>query len=149
MATRGFEFAYMLDRSGATPVIRDFTLGEASAHLHGDAMTMESDGNLDLLDAGDDEVLGIMQESVTPAAVDVTKAKVAIVTRNQVWRCSMGAATTALVRGYTKTADVSDQNTIDAAGSSAKMIIVDVSELDEDGNVLAYVIFGDTTFGNT
>ena len=28
MASRGFEFAYMLDGSGATPVIRDFIIGE-------------------------------------------------------------------------------------------------------------------------
>ena len=151
MATRGFEFAYMLDGSGATPVIRDFILGEASAHVHGDAMTMESDGYLDLADNGDAEICGIMQESV--AAADVTAgtpvAKLAIVTRNQVWRCSMDAATTALIRGYTKDADLVDHNTIDAdnAGSGG-MTIVDVSELDEDGNVLAYVVFNDTTFGN-
>ncbi len=149
MASRGFEFAYMLDGSGATPVIRDFTLGEALAHKHGDAMTLESDGYLDLADNGNTEIVGIMQESVTLPTAGTTVAKLAIATRNQVWRCSMDAATTALIRGYTKDADFVDHNTIDAdnAGSGG-MIIVDVSELDEDGNVLAYVVFADTTFGN-
>ena len=149
MASRGFEFAYMLDGSGATPVIRDFVLGEALAHVHGDAMTMESDGYLDLADNGDAEILGVMQESVTLPTAGTTEAKLAIATRNQVWRCSMDAATTALIRGYTKDADLVDHNTIDAdnAGSGG-MTIVDVSELDEDGNVLAYVVFNDTTFGN-
>lgn len=151
MASRGFEFAYMLDGSNATPVIRDFTLGEALAHKVGDLMTLEADGYLDLADAAEGEVLGVMQEAVAAASITAgtTKAKVAIITREQVWRCSMDATTTALVVGYTKTVDVVDQNTIDADGSSGNAILVDASETDDDGNVLAYVVFSDTTFGNT
>jgi len=151
MATRGFEFAYMLDGSGATPVIRDFYPGEVLAYKHGDAVTMESDGYLDLADNGNTNICGIMQESVAAADITAgtTKAKMAIATRNQVWRCSMDAATTALIVGYTKDADFVDHNTIDADGAgSGGMVIVDVSELDDDGNVLAYVVFKDTCFGN-
>lgn len=150
MATRGFEFAYMLDGSNATPVIRDFTLGEALAHKVGDLMTMESDGYLDLADATDDEMLGVMQEAVAAASITAgtTKAKVAIITRGQVWKCSMDATTTDLYVGTTKTVDIVDHNTIDADGSGGKAILVDASETDDEGNVLAYVVFADTTFGN-
>ena len=141
----------MLDGSGATPVIRDFIIGEDLAHLHGDLMTMESDGFMDLADNGDTEMLGVLQESKTAAQItaESTTIKVAIVTRNQVWRCSMDAATTALIIGATKDVDLVDHNTIDAdnAGSGG-LVLVDNSELDEDGNVMAYVVFKDTCFGN-
>lgn len=150
MATRGFEFAYMLDGSNATPVIRDFILSTAAAHKVGDLMTIETDGDLTQAAAGDDEITAVCMEAVAAAAITAgtTKAKMAIVTRNQVWRCSMDAATTALVAGYTKTVDIVDCNTIDADGSGAKAILVDTGT-DDDGNVMAYVVFSDTTFGNT
>lgn len=149
MSTRGFEFAYMLDGSNATPLIRDFKLGEVAAHYAGDAMTMESDGWLDLADQPDDEILGIMQESVGTADITegTTLAKVAIATRNQVWRCSMDATSTALIVGYTKTLSLADQNTLDADGTAAYIVLVD-TETGEDGTVIAYVSFLDTTFGN-
>ena len=151
MASRGFEFAYMLDGSNATPVIRDFTLGVATAHKVGDAMLMASDGYIDAVTTATGEVTCIMQEAVAAANVTAgtTKAKAAIVNAQQVWRCSMDASTTALIPGYTKTADTVDANTLDANGTSGTgLILVDVSNLDDEGNVLAHVIFADTTFGN-
>jgi hypothetical protein len=152
MATRGFEFAYMLDGSNATPVIRDFTLGAAAAHLVGDLMLMQSDGYIDAVTGTTTEVTCIMQESF--AATDVTAGttlgKAAIITRNQVWKCSMDATTTAAVVANTKTLDTVDKNTIDADDTSnGAMILVDASGLDDEGNVLAYVCFADTSFGNT
>jgi len=151
MASRGFEFAYMLDGSGGTPVIRDFILSTAAAHVSGDLMVPESDGDISAAVATDGEVTCVMQESVAAADITAgtTKAKAAIITRNQVWRCSMDAATTALVVGYTKTVDIVDANTIDADGSSGNGILVDASTLDDEGNVMAHVVFSDTTFGNT
>ncbi len=152
MSTRGFEFAYMLDGSGATPVIRDFTLGVAAAHKVGDLMLMQSDGFIDHAANGATEIIGIMQEALALAAItaETTKGKLAIITRGQVWRCSMDAATTSLVVAYTKNADIVDANTVDADGAgSGAMIIVDVSDLDDEGNVLAYVVFADAAFGNT
>ena len=150
MATRGFEFAYMLDGSNATPVIQDFILSTAAAHKKGDLMVAENDGDLTQAAATATEVIAVCQEDVALADVTAgtTKAKMAIITRNQVWRCSMDAATTALINGYTKTVDIVDCNTIDADGSSGKAILVDASKTDDDGNVLAYVCFSDTTFGN-
>ena len=148
MATRGFEFAYLLDGSNATPVIRDFVMGETSAYKVGDVVLLQSDGYADKETADIDEITGIMMESVTPASVDVTSAKVAIVTRGQVWRCSTDATSCSGVTGYTKTIDLVDQNTI-AAGdiTNGSLIKVDAGT-DDDGNVLLYVIFGDSTFGN-
>lgn len=150
MATRGFEFAYMLDGSNATPVIRDFTLGAAAAHLVGDLMLMQSDGYIDAVTGTTTEVTCIMQEAFTAAQVTAgsTKGKAAIITRNQVWRCSMDAASTAAVVGNTKKIDTVDKNTIDADDlTNGAMILVD-TDVDDEGNVLAYVVFSDTTFGN-
>jgi hypothetical protein len=159
MSTRGFEFAYMLDGSNATPLIRDFRLGSNTVrHYVGDLVTMGtyglSSGTYACAypsQAGTTEVLGIMQEAVGSADITkgVTLGKVAIATRNQVWRCSMDAATTALYVGYTKTVDMLDRNTLDYNATTGLMVLVDKSRLDDDGTVLAYVSFNDTTFGNT
>jgi hypothetical protein len=96
-------------------------------------------------------VTGVIQEEFAAAAITAgtTKAKLAIITRNQVWRCSMDAASTTMVAGYDKTVDTTDCNTIDADDpTNGRMILVDASTLDDDGYVLAYVVFSDTTFGN-
>jgi hypothetical protein len=152
MTTRGFEFAYMLDGSNATPVSRDFTLGAAADHLIGDLMLMQSDGYIDAVTGTTTEVTCVMQEYVASADVTAgtTLAKAAIITRGQVWRCSMDAstATTAYV-GYTKKLDTVDKNTVDADDiTNGAMILVDKTETDDDGNLIGYVVFSDTTFGN-
>lgn len=151
MASRGFEFAYMLDGSNATPVIRDFTLGVAALHKVGDLMLMQSDGYIDQVTTTTTEVTCIMQERLATADITAgtTKGKAAIITRNQVWRCSMDATSTAFVVGNTKTVDTVDANTVSASDSSGgAMTLVDTGT-DDEGNVLAYVVFLDTTFGNT
>jgi hypothetical protein len=151
MASRGFEFAYMLDGSNATPVIRDFTLGEGTAYKAGDLTLMQADGYVDKVTGDIDEVTAVCQEAVSAADATAgsTKAKFAIITRNQVWRCSMDDTSTTAVVGNTKTIDTVDANTIDADDiTNGSMILVDTGT-DDDGNVLAYVVFADTTFGNT
>jgi len=153
MASKGFEFAYMLDGSNATPLIRDFTLGAAAAHLVGDLMKVQTDGYIDAVTGSTTEVTCVMMEAVAAANITAgtTKAKAAILTRNQVWRCSTDATTaaTALI-GTIKTWDTVDKNTIDADDvTNGAMIVVDTSELDDEGNVLGYVVFADTSFGNT
>lgn len=152
MASRGFEFAYMIDGSNATPVIKDFILSTAAAVAVGDAMVIESDGDLTKAAATATEFTAIAQEAIAAASVTAgtTKIKCAILTRNQVWRCSADASTMSGVEGYTKTNDIVDCNTIDADNvDHGSLIIVDKSQLDTDGNVLCYVVFADTTFGNT
>jgi len=152
MSSRGFEFAYMLDGSGGTPVIRDFTLGAAADHLVGDLMKMQSDGYIDAVTGTTTEVTCVVMEEVLTADVTAgtTVAKCAVLQREQVWKCSMDAATTSAVIGYTKTIDTVDKNTIDANDlTNGAMILVDDSVLDDDGYILAAVVFADTSFGNT
>jgi len=151
MTTRGFEFAYMLDGSSATPRSRDFILGAAAAHLVGDLMLMQSDGYIDAVTGTTTEVTCVMAEAVAAADITAgtTEAKAWIITRNQVWRCSMDATSTTAVIAYTKTIDTVDKNTIDADDiTNGAMCLVDTGT-DDDGNVLAYVVFMDTSFGNT
>ena len=153
MASRGFEFAYMLDGGKGTPVSRDFTLGAAAAHLRGDLMMIQADdGYIDAVTGTTTEVTCIMAEPVASADITAgtTTGKAYIITREQVWRCSGSAASTSAVVGYTKKVDTSDKNTIDAADlTNGAMIPVKIDRLDEDGNILFYVVFANTTFGGT
>ena len=151
----------MVDGSPGTPVVRDFILGVGADHLVGDLMLVQSDGFIDAVTGTTTEVTCVMMEKVLTADVTAgtTKAKAAIITRNQVWRCSTDAATaaTALI-GTVKLWDTADKNTIDADDVTNGAMIVaegepspaDISgRLDDDGNVIGYVIFADTSFGNT
>lgn len=152
MATRGFEFGYMLDGSMATPVIRDFILSTAAAHKAGDLMVLDSDGDLTQAATNATEVTAVCQETVAAAAItaSTTKAKCAIITRNQVWRCSTDNDhwNASWVIGYTKTGNLVDCNTIDHnVPTSGGMILVDTGT-DDEGKAMGYVIFADTTFGN-
>lgn len=152
MSTRGFEFAYNLDGSTLTPMIKDLTLGVAAAHKVGDLVLMQSDGYVDQVTTATTEVSAVVMEPLAAAAITAgtTKCKCAIITRNQVWRCSMDAATTAFIPGNTKTVDTVDANTVSASDSSGgAMTLFDTGGLDEDGNLIALVVFLDTTWGNT
>lgn len=151
MATRGFEFAYNLDGSNLTPLIKDITLGVAAAHKVGDLMLIQSDGYADQVTSTTAEVTGVMMEALAAADITAgtTKGKMAIITRNQVWRCSMNATSTSFLVGYTKTIDTVDCNTVSATDSTGGAMILWDTGTDDEGNVLAYVVFSDTTFGNT
>jgi len=149
MASRGFEFAFDLNKGG-TPVIRDFTVGETTAYLKGDLVTLQSDGFVDKLTTSIGEITGVVQEALTAAEASssVTLMKVAIATPSQVWKCSMDAstATTAIV-GYIKTLDTNNAHQIDADDiTNGSLILLDKSETDDEGNILAYVTFHDVTF---
>ena len=152
MATRGFEFAYMLDGSNGTPVIRDFILNTASAYKNGDLVVAGSDGDVDKVTVNTTEVTGVIQEDVAATAITAgtTKAKVAIITRNQVWRCSADdTSITTIIPGYVKTLDTVDANTIshdDITGGS--LCAIGTATTDDEGKPLIYVVFLDTTFGN-
>lgn len=151
MATRGFEYVGSLSGSAATPVIKDFTLGAAAAHLVGDLMLMQSDGYIDAVTGSTTEVTCVMQEAFDAADVTAgtTKGKCAIITSDQIWKCSMDDSSTSAVVGYTKTIDTADKNTLDADDlSNGAAIAYDVSNTDDDGNIIAEVVFADTTFGN-
>jgi hypothetical protein len=143
----------MLDGSNAYPVIRDFTLSTKAAHKVGDLMVLgtDNDGPLTQAAATATEVTAVCMEAIAADAVtaDSTKVKCAILTRNQVWRCSMDDNHTTWVVGYTKAGDIIDCNTLDHDNPDhGCCTLVDASEKDDEGNVIAYVIFPDTTFGN-
>lgn len=152
MATRGFEYVGMLNGTTAVPMERDFTLGAAAAHKVGDLMLIQADGYADQVTGSTTEVTGVMVEALAAADITAgtTKGKIAIITRDQVWRCSADAATTTAVAGYTKTVDTVDANTIDADDitNGAMIYVKAADELDSDGNVIMHVVFSDTTFGN-
>lgn len=151
MATAGFEFAYNLDGTNAPPVIRDFTLGVAAAHKKGDAMKIQADGYIDQVAGSIDEITCIMQETVAAADITAgtTTAKAAIVTSNQVWRCSSDAATAATALPWAiKTLDTVDANTIDADDvTNGSMMPVEWGDLDSAGNLIIYVCFVEPTVG--
>jgi hypothetical protein len=148
MATNGFEFAYQLDGGSGTPVIRDLPVHDVGAYAIGDLVCVNGSagGEVQRVTGTTTLVTGVMQEARASGS-DAALMKVALITREQVWRCSMDAATTAAVVGYTKTIDTVDHNTIDSADiTDGNMILVDKSSLDDDGNVLAYVVFAITSF---
>lgn len=150
MASKGFEFVGMLDGSNATPVIRDWPMvADASGYKKGDALVIDSNGRLDKVTSSSAKVAAICQETETDAVSNDDLLKVAIVTRNQIWRCSMDATTTAFKKGYTKTIQFADENTIDADGSSSGPMCLWDTGTDDDGNVLAEVVFMDTCWHNT
>ena len=146
MASRGFEFAKALG-GNMTPVITDWPLA-AGTYLVGDLLTIDSSGYGTAGTATMTEVLGICQEAGTVTTAG-TERKIAIVTRHQVWRCSMDASSTNAKRGYTKTIDIADYNTIDASDLTNGTMILYDTDTDDESNVLAYVVFVDTTFGNS
>ena len=101
----GFEFAYNLDGSNKGPLIRDLPVDGAGAYAIGELVLLNSDGQCAKVTANAGEVTGVIMEARASGS-DGDELKVAIITRNQVWRCSMDDTTTAAVKGYTKTIDV-------------------------------------------
>lgn len=146
MSTKGFEFAYSFD--GSVPVIQDVPVDGTGAFSVGDLCLINSDGQLARVTGTTTEVTAVIQESRASGS-DGDKLKAAVITSHQVWRCSMDAASTNAKAFYTKTIDTVDHNTIDADDlSDGRMMLVDGSQLDDDGNVLAYVTFRVPSVGN-
>lgn len=143
MASRGFEFAYMLDGRNSTPVIRDWEMAaDASGYVKGDALVVDSLGRADKATSSTTAVAFVCQETETASVAADALLKVAFVLPSQVWKCSMDATTTAIKKVFTKTVQLVDENTVDANGtSSGCMALIDVSKADDEGNVFAYVNF--------
>ena len=147
MASRGFEFAYMLDGSNATPVIRDFPVDGTGAYVVGDLTLVNSDGQLARVTGTTTEVTAIIQEARASGS-DGDLLKAAVITVHQVWRCSMDAASTTAKEFYDRLIDTVDHNTIDADDLAAGRMMLVGTDTDNDGNVLAYVVFTVTSAGN-
>lgn len=150
MASRGFEFAYMLDGSNATPMIKDWPMAaDTAGYKKGDLLVLDTAGRADKGANNATEVFAICQQSDTTSVAEDTQLKVAIATRGQVWKCSMDASSTSLVKGYDKAVDIVDENTVDADGSGSGGLILFDTGTDDDGNLMAYVAFNSTTFHGT
>lgn len=148
MASKGFEWAY--DLNGNTPLIKDWPMvADAAGYVKGDLLVCDSAGRADKAANNVSEVFAVCQETETDAVSNDDLLKVAIATRSQVWRCSMDASSTSLVKGYDKTVDIVDENTVDADGSGSGVLILFDTGTDDDSNVLAYVAFDVTTFAGT
>ena len=149
MATRGFEFAYMLDGATRRQLSATFTLGRRLRKV-GDLMLMQSDGYIDQVTGTTTEGNLRYAEPVAAAAITArtTKAKAAIITNLQVWRCSMDATVTTALPFMTKPSDTADCNTIDADDLSNGRMMLVAAGTDDDGNVLAYVTFRVPSAGN-
>ena len=147
MASRGFEFAYDLSGSQATPVIRDFPVDGTGAYAVGDLCLVNSDGQLARVTGSTTEVTAVIQEARASGS-DGDMLKAAVITNTQVWRCSMDATSTTAKAYYDKPIDTVDHNTIDADNlSNGRMMFVDTG-VDDEGNVLAYVTFRVPSAGN-
>ncbi len=148
MATRGFEFVGMLDGVNAGPVIRDWPMAADWDGNIGDLVVVDSSGYGTAAAATNTEFLGVLMEDTGGTiATAGTEYKMAILMRNQIWRCSSDAATVSGKPGYTKANDIVDRNTIDADNvDHSSLILYDTSTLDDDGYVICQVVFGTTTF---
>jgi len=148
MATRGFEFAEYIDGSTGSPVIRDWPMvADTAGYSKGDLLILDATGRADKAGTSTDSVVfAVCAETKTTAVSSDDNLKVALLTRNQVWRCSTDAsAITNWVKGYTKAGAIVDHNTIDASGHTGGcMILVDTGTIAGDTTVVAYVCFNAT-----
>jgi len=142
MATRGFEFAY--DLIGQRPTYTDRPVNGTGGYDIGDALVFAS-GKLAKIAANVATVSAICQEQ-RASGTDGGLLKVAIVTPDQVWRCSADGTVLTAVLGA-RTQNVVDANTIDADVATGGSLAVYNIEEDDQGNVLVYVTFTNTTFG--
>lgn len=150
MASRGFEFAYMIDGSPGVPMVRDWEMAaDASGYVKGDILFCDSLARADKAANNQTSFFAVCQETETGSVSADDLLKVAILTRGQVWKCSMDATTTAIKKVYVKNADIVDENTVDADGAGSGGLILFDTGTDDEGNVLAYVTFNITDLHGT
>lgn len=143
MATKGFEFAYALD--GSTPLVKDVPVAGTGAYKKGDLLTISTYGTFAAAAGSVATVAAVCMEARS-SGVDAGLLKAAILTKNQVWRCSSDGTTLSAVLGAV-TQDIVDANTIDADDPTNGSLAVFDTGVDDDGNVLVYVGFTKTVFG--
>lgn len=143
MATKGFEFAYSLD--GSVPVVRDFQVSGTGTFEPGDLVTVSS-GKLTKAANTVATVAAVMQEGRTTGS-DGDYMKAAIITREQVWRASMDAATYSASIG-TRTQDIASSRALDANdAANGSLVVLDVVDDPHDTNPIGYVVFSNIMFG--
>jgi len=150
MATKGFEFHGMLDGEG-TPRIMDWPVAaDASGYKKGDLLCLTARGKADKIATGTDATaFAVCQETDTSSVASSTELKVALLTRNQIWRCSTDetALGSAVIKGYIRAVPVVDHDTIDGDGTTGGcMIVLGTAGTDSAGKVIAKVVFNQTIF---
>lgn len=143
MATAGFEFAYSLG-GGSHPSYKDMPVNGTGAYAKGDAVVFSS-GKLAAAANTVSTVSAVIAEARS-SGTDGGLLKVAMVTPDQVWRCSADAAAISASIGD-RTLDLVDANTIDADDATNGSLALIDTDTDTDGNVVCYVTFTNTTFG--
>jgi len=143
MATQGFEFAYSLD--GSVPVVREFEVDGTGTYGAGDLVIFSS-GQLAKAASTVATVAAVLQESRTTGA-DGQLMKAAVITNQQVWRCSYDATTYSASIGV-RTQDIASSRLLDAddAGNGS-LAVIDVVDDPHGANPIGYVVFTNVQFG--
>lgn len=143
MATQGFEFAYSLD--GSVPVVRDFEVDGTGTYGVGDLVVLAS-GQLVKAANTVSTVAAILQEGRSSGS-DGDKLKAAIITNQQVWRCTFDAATFSASLGI-RTQDIASSRLLDADdAANGSLAVIDVVDDPHDTNPVGYVVFTNVQFG--
>jgi hypothetical protein len=144
MATNGFEFAYSLD--GSTPVVRDFPVNGTGTFSVGDLVVISS-GKLAKAANTVSTVAAVMQETRTTGS-DGDLMKAAILTNQQVWRCSFDAATHSASVGA-RTQDIASSRLLDADdATNGSLALVESRDDPHDAAYkVGYVVFTNVQLG--
>jgi hypothetical protein len=145
MATNGFEFAYSLD--GSTPVERDFAVNGTGTFSVGDLVTMTA-GKLAKAGNTVSTVAAVMMETRT-TGTDGQLMKAAILTDQQVWRCSFDATTYSASLGD-RTQDIASSRLLDANdATNGSLVIMETRDDPHDPTYpVGYVVFSNVHFGS-
>lgn len=143
MATQGFEFAYSLD--GSVPVVRDFEVDGTGTYGVGDLVVLAS-GQLVKAANTVSTVAAVLQEARSSGS-DGDKLKAAIITNQQVWRCTFDATTFSASLGI-RTQDIASSRRLDADdAANGSLAVIDVVDDPHDTNPIGYVVFTNVQFG--
>lgn len=143
MATQGFEFAYSLD--GSVPVVRDFEVDGTGTYGVGDLVVLAS-GQLVKAANTVATVAAVLQEARASGS-DGDKVKAAIITNQQVWRCTFDATTFSASLGI-RTQDIASSRLLDADdAANGSLAVIDVVDDPHDTNPVGYVVFTNVQFG--
>ena len=143
MATQGFEFAYSLD--GSVPVVRDFEVDGTGTFGVGDLVVLAS-GQLVKAANTVSTVAAVLQEGRSSGS-DGDKLKAAIITNQQVWRCTFDATTYSASLGI-RTQDIASSRLLDADdAANGSLAVIDVVDDPHDANPIGYVVFTNVQFG--
>lgn len=144
MTTNGFEFAYALD--GSTPVERDLPVSGTGTFSVGD-LVLFSSGKLTKAGNTVNTVAAVMMETRTTGA-DGDLMRAALLTNQQVWRCSFDAATYSASMGV-RTQDIASSRALDADdATNGSLALVEARDDPHDAAyAVGYVVFTNVQLG--